>query len=295
MNWTCVLLIGLFIALFASQSIGREDVFDTELEFLRQQNLPAVGRQAYTAAYERFIQRHSADPRVAIAMLDLADSLENTIASAEIHADSKAALEWRRRAAATASPRSEAWIKAQFLIATNFANSDESRRILDLLAQECSDDLSVLSRVEYYLVLLCITRGDFEEAEIHTLAVMNWYDDPNRIPRDEVIKAEIDVRRLTAGGAMMHAWSTAPWPRAERNRKIQEFMDRYALNGGNLLRDGEAALKRVDENPNPEGVGRTMSAIPQSIVRLILIAANAIIVLALISVWIYRRWLRPSA
>jgi len=241
-----VVFVGLiFVFGNFSQSRANDTDFDKELGYLRQQTLQTVGRDSLTEAYERFIQQNLGNPRVAEAMLDLAHSFTNTIPSEGIHVDDKTASDWVKKAVETASVGSETWMKAQFLVASNFENPSESRRILNRIAGECNSDLAILVKIEYFLVLASLKERDLEGAEKHTLTIMNWYADPKNIPSNNTDKQSIDSYRRRAGGTMMHAWTTAPWPLAERERKVQEFVQRYAFGGGGLSASGEIALKHI--------------------------------------------------
>jgi len=240
-----VVFVGLiFVFGNSSQSRANDTDFDKELGYLRQQTLQTVGRDSLTVGYERFIQDNIGNPRVAEAMLDLASSFGNTIPSERIHVDYKAASDWIKKAAETASVGSETWMKAQFLVASSFENPGESRRILNRIAGECNSNLAILVKIEYFLILASLKEGDLEEAEEHALTIMNWYADPKNVPSDNSDKRSIDTHRRNAGGTIMDAWTTAPWPLAERERKVREFMQRYAWGEG-LSASGEIALKHI--------------------------------------------------
>ena len=184
-------------------------------------------------------------------MLDLGHRYTNSIPADGILPDHAAASYWFRRAAFTAEVGCDTWIKANFLLASDFDKPAESRRILRMIAKECKKDQVSLAKVEYFFILLCIREGNLEAAERHTLTVMNWHNDPKKKPSDISEKGKIDVQRLTAGGAMMDAWSTVPWPKVERKEKVKQFMDRYSLTGGSLQRDGERALKNIENSQDP--------------------------------------------
>lgn len=95
-------------------------------------------------------------------------------------------------------------------------------------------------------MLASLKEHDLATAEMHALVVMDWHRQPDRMPKSPEIKHKIDVLRMRVGDEILFAWALAPWPKAERIKKVQDFLNRYALTGGALRNSGEAALKRIE-------------------------------------------------
>ncbi|TKJ35987.1 MAG: hypothetical protein CEE38_13345 [Planctomycetes bacterium B3_Pla] len=244
-----IVMLGM-IVLPASQLLSQDASFDTQLQYLRTQNVAQVGRDSLVEAYDKLITKHADDPRVAEAMLEIAalfTSVERP--ELEIYPDPEKALVWLQKAVATAVEGSPTWIKAQFSISGHVrrSNPQEARRILDNIAAKAKDKSSLLrARIEHEYQTICIDEGDLDAAEYHCRRLLGWYADPERIPNIELEKAEIDYITIAAGAFMMSQLRHAPWPVKKRVDRIVKLMKDYGGSAA-LYRNGQAALKSIRE------------------------------------------------
>lgn len=93
-HFLIIAAVANFTAGQAQPGSGSADPFDVRLDYLRRQNLAVVGRDAKVAGYQKLIEEHAADPRVADAMLDVAHLMENEDPETGLRPDPASALRW---------------------------------------------------------------------------------------------------------------------------------------------------------------------------------------------------------
>jgi hypothetical protein len=244
-----VAVTALFLGASAPSGAERQDEFDSQLEYLRRQWMPDVGKDAVVDAFKDFIEEYQDDPRVAKAMLHLAGLMENSDPQKGIYPDRAAALGWYRKAAGRAVPGSETWIKAQFMVQGRvvYSSPAEARGILKQVAAHAQGDSLTLARVESALYTVCRSEDDLDGAERHCRRILSWYDDPARIPTEPLRKRDLDMLIASCASAMMEALRVAPMPKADRAKRIQGLMRDY---GFQSLEDaGTEALKELETMP----------------------------------------------
>jgi hypothetical protein len=249
-----VVMLGALV-LPASPLLSQGDSFDTQLQYLRTQNVAQVGREALVDAYDELIRRHAGNPQTAEAMLEIA-ALFTSVERPEldVHPDSEKALAWLRQAAATAVEGSPTWIEAQFSLAGYAQRPDpeQAKRIMaDVSAKALDKSLLLRARIEQELQNIAAAEGDLDAAESHCRRLLGWYADPQQIPKLEMEKAEIDYLIMAAGASIMEQLRQAPWPVQTRADRIAKLMDDYAGLAA-LWRDGTEALKSIREEVNSE-------------------------------------------
>jgi len=202
---------------------GVEDRFAVQLEYLRWQPRDEIGRDALVAAYERFIAQFEKDPRVAEAMMDVAHLMKGEFPRQGLKPDHEAAFVWCRKAAARAVPGTPFWRKANFSLAgwMSLKDTAEARRILQTIVEDAHGHSLTLARVERDLQVVCLREHDLAAAEVHCRRVLEWYNDPARVPKEDMEKYDLDGVMAEAGSIMIGAYLTAPWPKAERKRRIE--------------------------------------------------------------------------
>ena len=232
-----------------------KDRFLAQLDYLRRQPAREVGRDALVAAYQRLIAEHEKKPRVAEAMMDVAALMELKSPPENLNPDEAAALKWYRRAAQTATPGSPLWTKANFYLAGRLIyDTAEPRQILQRITEHAAGHSLTLARVEHDLQAICLREDDLAGAEVHCRRILDWYNDPARVPKEDMEKFELDRVIASAGGVMIGAWATAPWPKSERKRRMDALVDAYGFNGS-LHEDRRFALELLAKVPDlPETV-----------------------------------------
>ncbi len=161
------------------------------------------------------------------------------------HPDTEKAMEWFQMAARTATEDSPTWVDAQMTVARCQAltSPEEARNRL----RRISDRGSVLlARVEYELQAVAIREGDRDQAERHCRRLLSWYRDPSRIPKEDLMKHEVDCLMISSGSFMVHQIAGAhDTPVAQRRTRILQLMDDFAGSQA-LYRDGSEALAALD-------------------------------------------------
>jgi hypothetical protein len=262
-----------------------DDAFSTKLDFLRRQDLAQIGRQSAVASYEKLIAENAGHALIAEAMLDVAALFENENTEISMRPDPQSALGWYRRASLASPKGSAVWVKSQLLLVNRirYDNATEARTILADIKSTKPDDSLIQAKIEHTLQLICISEKDLATAERHARNILQWYNEPNRIPKDGFIKSEIDGVIRSAGSAMVHAYVSAPMPKAERIRRISAIVDdNMAL--GSLQRDGKAALELLlasSELVAPEPI---VQPDPHSRSRFLFILIGNILVVALLAI-----------
>lgn len=218
-----------------------------KLDYLSRQNPSRVGRAPLVGAYEECIHRHPGDPRVAQAMMSIGHlygTLE--IPELDIHPDTEKAMEWFRMAARTATVGSSTWVDAQLTVARCQAltSPEEARnRLRSILDRESL----LLARVEYELQAIAIRERNLDQAERHCRRLLSWYRDPSRIPKEDLIKHEVDCLMISSGAFMVHQIGSAhETPVAQRRARILQLMKDFA-GQQSLYRDGSEALAALEQ------------------------------------------------
>jgi hypothetical protein len=241
------------------------------------------------AAYERFIAEFEKDPRVAEAMMDVAGLMAGEFPRQGLKPNDEGALLWCRKAAATAIPATPLWIKANRAVAGRVGIFDaaEARRLFQKITEQVAGDSLTLARVEHDLQQICLREHDLAGAEIHCYRILGWYRDPTRVPKEDMEKFELDRVIASAGGSMLQAYVSAPWPKAERKRRIQALAESnpYSFE---LAMERDRALEQLREMPEvPETVVFDKTPDPRAWWRWGL-TMGAVLVLVVIGYLVYR-------
>ncbi len=235
-------IVGASVEAGGDSAETKGDAFREKLHFLHTQNIGEVGREAVVKAYEEFISEYADDPRVAEAMHRLGHRYLNVIPALGIAREPESAMRWFRKAAATATPGSEIWVKCQFTLSDRSSALPDARQILIDVAARVKGDSLTLAKVEHRLQRLCVKEGDVDAAEVHCRRLLEWYRDPARIPKESGAKADLDSTRRGAGKGMLNALARArKYSKAERAERIQALVDEYA--SGVMTKYGKRALR----------------------------------------------------
>jgi hypothetical protein len=196
-----------------------------KLDYLSRQNPARVGRTPLVAAYKECIRRHPGDPRVAEAMM----SIGHLYGGLEIpELGIQKAMEWFRMAARTATEHSPTWVDAQMTVARCQARTspEEARNRLRRISDRGS---LLLAQVEYELQVIAIEERNLDQAEHHCRRLLSWYSDPSRIPKEDLIKHEVDCLMMSSGSFMVHQIGSAhDIPVAQRRTRIVQLMSEFA-------------------------------------------------------------------
>jgi hypothetical protein len=218
-----------------------------KLDYLNRQNPSRVGRAPLVSAYKECIHQHPGDPRVAEAMMrigHLYGALE--IPDQGIYPDTERAMEWFQMAARTAAEGSPTWADAQMTIARCQAltSPEEARNTLGPISDRAS---LRLAQVEYELQVIAIQEGNLDQAERHCRRLLSWYSDPSRIPKEDLIKHEVDCLMIFSGSLMVHQIGNAhDLPVAQRRTRILKLMEDFAGLQA-LYRDGSKELAALGQ------------------------------------------------
>jgi len=215
-----------------------------KLDYLSWQNPSRVGRAPLVGAYEECIRQHPGDPRVAEAMMSIGHlygTLE--IPELDIHPATEKAMEWFRMAARTATVGSPTWADAQLRIAgCHLTSPEEARNRLYSVSDRGS---LLLAKVEDELQAIAIREGNLDQAERHCRRLLSWYRDPSRIPKEDLIKHEVDCLMISSGAFMVHQIGSAhDTPVVQRRTRILQLMSDFAGLQA-LFRDGSEALEAL--------------------------------------------------
>jgi hypothetical protein len=247
-----LLVLGLSVGSVLSADLTdpfmKEFSFMTELSSLREQRIVVVGKEQLVQAYEKFINKHSRDPNVNRAMIDLGSLYETTVPEARIQPDQVLALKWFRNAAKAATPGSKAWFVNQQYLLARLADPAEKRPIIEELALHAKNKLAIQVQIEKNLMDVCVLERDYATAAVHCRRIMHWHDDPARVPQDMLVKSEIDsFRRNSADEYIMRVAEARSLPKAERNKIIEEFASEFDFNQDVYLGSLDIARKHSQE------------------------------------------------
>lgn len=212
-----------------------------KLDYLSRQSLKRIGREPLERAYRKLIRQHRADPRTAEAMMRIGHMYHAAeIPELDIHPDTEKAMEWFRMAAQTAKEGSPTWVDAQMMIAgCHLTNAEEARNRLRSLSDRAS---LRLAEVEYNLQAIAIREGNLDQAEKHCRCLLSWYTDRSRIPKDKLIKHQVDSLITSSGSFMVHQIRVAHGlPATQRRTRIQKLMNDFVVLQ-DLQRDGAEEL-----------------------------------------------------
>lgn len=228
--------IGLAVIFIVSlrQVTANEYLLLEQLNYIRGQEEGKVGRDSKVKAYEQFIQRAGSDPLAAEAMIDVA-GIYKSIAMPElgIEQDLNESLSWYRKAVAFSKTGSDGWIKGQMGIVSiiQIDKPAEAHQILNKIQEETPGNNLVQVKVENMFVTVCRSEHDLESADKHARKVLEWYGDPNHIPKQQTEKDMIDKEIAMASNNIMGAWSQAHnISYIERAEKINSLLSSYSSN-----------------------------------------------------------------
>ena len=220
------LLVLLSFSISASES---PDNFSVELQYLKQQNAAKIGVPSLIGAYEKFIARYQSDARVASAMFDLGVIYESQWKGQ----DHNKALEYFGVAAKAATPNTEIWKKANFYFFNRVLDKDfrQAKKVLDNMKSHLKDgDLILSMAIEQKYLDFYGVQGNLDESEKYLCNLLSIYRDPQRLPKNDIEKSEVDNILITSSGNMVAYISNAVnLTPSEKLLRLQNIGTKYPL------------------------------------------------------------------
>jgi hypothetical protein len=239
------------------------------------------------------MQRFPEHPRVSEAMLDVAARYTHTVPNLGIQPDYQKAASWYERAAATATPGTDAWFQAMFCIA-EIVQPAKSRELLDQIASQAEGDSLLLVRVVRRFQDSAIRLGEIEEAERLCHRIMDWYSDPTHEPETISQKGYIDSERRQAIPSMIRGLlsKSTDLTKKDRSQRLQSLTSRYGLfmiGNNSVYQLVDEAIAAIESWPEV-GVLEPNSPDDRSSRRIWILIANVVVIVFIFTL-LFRRWM----
>lgn len=297
-RWMVVVILACFVVACQSSAEDKEteDRFQQELTYLRGQNPVSVGHEALISGYQELIAKYPTDPRIAEAMFWIAVELESSHGNSGQKPDHLAATQWYGKAVDASQPGTAIWIKSRFHLAVRLPyvsegkkkNLPESRRLLQEIADSQQDSSLILAELENAWISQCKLEEDLDGVQQHVNNLLNWYEAPERIPKDPHHKRIVDGYIAGAARVMAETWAIAKLPTAERARRIEQIKTDHSNLPG-VAQTADRLLKQMKQTVSVEPELVPLTSTNRGTPWLIIVSVHFLILLAFAVILIRRR------
>lgn len=217
--------VALLVFVTCAQSLIGDD-FSADLQFLSEQNVQEVGRDAKAAGYQKLLNDYPDHPKRLTMMLELSSLWEISIPDAGILPDYGKSIQWLETAVQLAAEGSEYWVRAQFLLASRLFEQDPetSQAILREIRRLATDPMTEIKAL-YELQMTEVRIGRLDIAEEFCMQIQSAADDPSRLPENLYDKGKIFSVQQASAASMMEAWLYSGGTREERLQKLKNIVE----------------------------------------------------------------------